>query len=113
MVGVRQITFTRLFLRPTQVVQVHDLEKGNEKDAERSKEKAERVPFPECAGVEKVNNGDCEPESSLDTKVGNIKFTLSHLRERIENSFKFIIKFAGKSLCNNHLLQIAPTFIKG
>ena len=74
MVGVRQITFTRLFLRPTQVVQVHDLETGNEKDAERSKEKAERVPLPECAGVEKVNNGDCEPESSRDTKVGNIKF---------------------------------------
>ena len=74
MVGVRQITFTRLFLRPTQVVQVHDLETGNEKDAELSKEKAERVPLPECAGVEKVNNGDCEPESSRDTKVGNIKF---------------------------------------
>ena len=58
------------------MVQVHDLEKGNEKDAERSKEKAERVPFPECAGVEKVNNGYCEPESSLDTKVGNIKFNI-------------------------------------
>ena len=71
---MRQITFTRLFLRPTQVVQVHDLETGNEKDAELSKEKAERVPLPECAGVEKVNNGDCEPESSRDTKVGNIKF---------------------------------------
>ena len=65
---------TRLFLRPTQVVQVHDLEKGNEKDAERSKEKVERVPLPECTGLEKVNNGYCEPESSRDTKVGNIKF---------------------------------------
>ena len=71
---MRQITFTRLFLRPTQVVQVHDLEKGNEKDAERSKEKGERVPLPECTGLEKVNNGYCEPESSRDTKVGNIKF---------------------------------------
>ena len=65
---------TRLFLRPTQVVQVHDLEKGNEKDAERSKEKVERVPLPECTGLEKVNNGYCEPESSRNTKVGNIKF---------------------------------------
>ena len=65
---------TRLFLRPTQVVQVHDLEKGNEKDTERSKEKAERLPLPECTGLEKVNNGYCEPESSRDTKVGNIKF---------------------------------------
>ena len=78
MVGVRQITFTRLFLRPTQVVQVHDLEKGNEKDAERSKEKAERVPFPECAGVEKVNNGYCEPESTRDTKEVTLSLTLSH-----------------------------------
>ena len=74
MVGVRQITVTRLFLRPTQVIQVHDLEKGNEKDTERSKEKAERLPLPECTGLEKVNNGYCEPESSRDTKVGNIKF---------------------------------------
>ena len=73
---VRQITLKCLFPRPTQVVQVHDLEKGNEKDAERSKEKVERVPLPECAGVEKVNNGDSEPESSLDTKVGNIKFNI-------------------------------------
>ena len=78
MVGVRQIIFTRLFLRPTQVVQVHDLEKGNEKDAERSKEKAERVPFPECAGVEKVNNGYCEPESTRDTKEVTLSLTLSH-----------------------------------
>ena len=67
---------TRLFSRPTQVVHAHDLETGNEEDAEHSKEKAERVPFPECAGVEKVNNGDCEPESGLDTKVGNIKFNI-------------------------------------
>ena len=74
MFDVRQTTVTRLFSRPTQVVQVHDLETGNEKDTELSKEKAERVPFQECAGVEKVNNGDCEPESSRDTKVGNIKF---------------------------------------
>ena len=65
---------TRLFLRPTQVIQVHDLEKGNEKDTERSKEMVERVPLPECTGLEKVNNGYCEPESSRDTKVGNIKF---------------------------------------
>ena len=65
---------TRLFLRPTQVIQVHDLEKGNEKDTEHSKEKAERLPLPECTGLEKVNNGYCEPESSRDTKVGNIKF---------------------------------------
>ena len=85
---------TRLFLRPTQVVQVHDLEKGNEKDAERSKEKAERVPFPECAraGVEKVNNGDCEPESSLDTKVGNIKFNIIPLllKGRLRLLFLFL-----------------------
>ena len=74
MFDVRQITVTRLFPRPTQVVHVHDLETGNKKDAERSKEKVERVPLPECAGVEKVNNGDCEPESSRDKKVGNIKF---------------------------------------
>ena len=75
MFDVRQITVTRLFPRPTQVVHMHDLETGNEKDAELSKEeKAERVPLPECAGVEKVNNGDCEPELSRDTKVGNIKF---------------------------------------
>ena len=74
MFDVRQIPVTRLFPRPTQVVHVHDLETDNEKDAERSKEKVERVPLPECAGVEKVNNGDCEPESSRDTKVGNIKF---------------------------------------
>ena len=65
---------TRLFLRPTQVIQVHDLKKGNEKDTERSKEKAERLPLPECTGLEKVNNGYCEPESSRNTKVGNIKF---------------------------------------
>ena len=83
MVGVRQITFTRLFLRPTQVVQVHDLEKGNEKDAERSKEKSERVPFPECAGVEKVNNGYCEPESTRDTKEVTLSLTLSHFYKRV------------------------------
>ena len=67
----------------TQVVQVHDLEKGNEKDAERSKEKAERVPFPECAGVEKVNNGDCEPESSRDAKEVTSSLTLSHFYKRL------------------------------
>ena len=83
MVGVRQITFTRLFLRPTQVVQVHDLEKGSEKDAERSKEKSERVPFPECAGVEKVNNGYCEPESTRDTKEVTLSLTLSHFYKRV------------------------------
>ena len=75
---------TRLFLRPTQVVQVHDLEKGNEKDAERSKEKAERVPFPECAGVEKVNNGDCEPESTRDTEEVTLSLTLSHFYKRVD-----------------------------
>ena len=75
---------TRLFLRPTQVVQVHDLEKGNEKDAERSKEKAERVLFPECAGVEKVNNGDCEPESTRDTEEVKLSLTLSHFYERVD-----------------------------
>ena len=75
---------TRLFLRPTQVVQVHDLEKGNEKDAERSKEKAERVPFPECAGVEKVNNGYCEPGSSRDTKEVTLSLTLSHFYKRVD-----------------------------
>ena len=84
MVGVRQITFTRLFLRPTQVVQVHDLEKGNEKDAGRSKEKSERVPFPECAGVEKVNNGYCEPESTRDTKEVTLSLTLSHFYKRVD-----------------------------
>ena len=75
---------TRLFLRPTQVVQVHDLEKGNEKDAERSKEKAERVPFPKCAGVEKVNNGDCEPGSSRDTEEVKLSLTLSHFYKRVD-----------------------------
>ena len=75
---------TRLFLRPTQVVQVHDLEKGNKKDAERSKEKAERVPFPECAGVEKVNNGDCEPESTRDTEEVKLSLTLSHFYKRVD-----------------------------
>ena len=80
---MRQITFTRLFLRPTQVVHVHDLETGNEKDAERSKEKAERVPLPECAGVEKVNNGDCEPESSRDAKEVTSSLTLSHFYKRL------------------------------
>ena len=84
MVGVRQITFTRLFLRPTQVVQVHDLEKGSEKDAERSKEKSERVPFPECAGLEKVNNGYCEPESTRDTKEVTLSLTLSHFYKRVD-----------------------------
>ena len=78
MSGVRQITIKRLFPRPTHVVQVHDLEKGNEKDAERSKEKAERVPLPECTGLEKVNNGDCEPESTRDTKEVKLSLTLSH-----------------------------------
>ena len=75
---VRQITIKRLFPRPTQVVHVHDLAKGNEKDTERSKEKAELVPFPECAGVEKVNNGDCEAESSRDAKEVTSSLTLSH-----------------------------------
>ena len=75
---------TRLLSRPTQVVQVHDLEKGNEKDAERSKEKAERVPFPECAGVEKVNNGDCEPESTRDTEEVKLSLTLSHFYKRVD-----------------------------
>ena len=86
MVGVRQITFTRLFLRPTQVVQVHDLEKGNEKDAERSKEKVERVPLPECTGLEKVNNGycTCEPESTRDTKEVTLSLTLSHFYKRVD-----------------------------
>ena len=81
---VRQITLKRLFPRPTQVVQVHDLEKGNEKDAERSKEKSERVPFPECAGVEKVNNGYCEPESTRDTKEVTLSLTLSHFYKRVD-----------------------------
>ena len=84
MVGVRQITVTRFFLRPTQVVQVHYLEKGNEKDAERSKEKAERVPFPECTGLEKVNNGYCEPESTRDTKEVTLSLTLSHFYKRVD-----------------------------
>ena len=84
MFDVRQITVTRLFSRPTQVVHVHDLETGNEKDAERSKEKAERVPFSECAGVEKVNNGDCEPGSSQDTKEVTLSLTLSHFYKRVD-----------------------------
>ena len=84
MFDVRQTTVTRLFLRPTQVVQVHDLEKGNEKDAERSKEKAERVPFPECTGLEKVNNGYCEPESTRDTKEVTLSLTLSHFYKRVD-----------------------------
>ena len=81
---VRQITLKRLFPRPTQVVQVHDLEKGSEKDAKRSKEKSERVPFPECAGVEKVNNGYCEPESTRDTKEVTLSLTLSHFYKRVD-----------------------------
>ena len=81
---VRQITLKRLFPRPTQVVQVHDLEKGNEKDAERSKEKAERLPLPECTGLEKVNNGDCEPESTRDTKEVTSSLTLSHFYKRVD-----------------------------
>ena len=84
MFDVRQTTVTRLFLRPTQVVQVHDLEKGNEKDAERSKEKSERVPFPECTGLEKVNNGYCEPESTRDTKEVTLSLTLSHFYKRVD-----------------------------
>ena len=89
MSGVRQITIKRLLLRPTQVVQVHDLEKGNEKDAERSKEKVERVPFSERAGVEKVNDcgsnyGDCEPESSRNTKEVTSSLTLSHFYKRVD-----------------------------
>ena len=80
---------TRLLLRPTQVVQVHDLEKGNEKDAERSKEKVERVPFSERAGVEKVNDcgsnyGDCGPESSRNTKEVTSSLTLSHFYKRVD-----------------------------
>ena len=81
---LRQITLKRLFPRPTQVVQVHDLEKGNEKDAERSKEKVERVPLPECTGLEKVNNGDCEPESTRDTKEVTLSLTLSHFYKRVD-----------------------------
>ena len=88
MFDVRQITVTRLFPRPTQVVQVHDLETGNEKDAERSKEKAERVPLPECAGVEKVNNGDCEPESSRDAKEVTSSLTLSHFYKSLLSVLK-------------------------
>ena len=75
---------TRLFLRPTQVVQVHDLETGNEKDTERSKEKAERVPLLECTGLEKVNNGYCEPESTRDTKDLTLSLTLSHFYKRVD-----------------------------
>ena len=75
---------TRLFLRSTQVIQVHDLEKGNEKDTERSKEKAERLPLPECTGLEKVNNGDCEPESTRDTKEVTSSLTLSHFYKRVD-----------------------------
>ena len=81
---MRQITFTRLFLRLTQVVQVHDLEKGNEKDAERCKEKVERVPLPECTGLEKVNNGYCEAESTRDTKEVTLSLTLSHFYKRVD-----------------------------
>ena len=88
MFDVRQTTVTRLFSRPTQVVQVHDLETGNEKDAERSKEKAERVPLPECAGVEKVNNGDCEPESSRDAKEVTSSLTLSHFYKSLLSVLK-------------------------
>ena len=84
MFDVRQITVTRLFSRPTQAVHVHDLETGNVKDAEHSKEKAERVPSPECAGVEKVNNGDCEPGSSRDTKEVTLSLTLSHFYKRVD-----------------------------
>ena len=84
MFDVRQITVTRLFSRPTQVVQVHDLEKGNEKDAERSKEKVERVPLPECTGLEKVNNGYGEPESTRDTKEVTSSLTLSHFYKRVD-----------------------------
>ena len=88
MFDVRQITVTRLFPRPTQVVHVHDLETGNEKDAERSKEKVERVPLPECAGVEKVNNGDCEPESSRDAKEVTSSLTLSHFYKSLLSVLK-------------------------
>ena len=84
MFDVRQITVTRLFSRPTQVVQVHDLEKGNEKDAERSKEKVERVPLPECTGLEKVNNGYGEPESTRDTKEVTLSLTLSHFYKIVD-----------------------------
>ena len=75
---------TRLFLRPTQVIQVHDIEKGNEKDTECSKEKAERLPLPECTGLEKVNNGYCEPESTRDTKEVTLSLTLSHFYKRVD-----------------------------
>ena len=84
MSGVRQITIKRLLLCPTQVVQVHDLEQGNKKDTERSKEKVERVPLPECTGLEKVNNGDCEPESIRDTKEVTLSLTLSHFYKRVD-----------------------------
>ena len=84
MFDVRQITVTRLFSRPTQVVQVHDLEKENEKDAERIKEKVERVPLPECTGLEKVNNGYCEPESTRDTEEVKLSLTLSHFYKRVD-----------------------------
>ena len=87
---------TRLFPRFTQVFQVQDTEKGSKKDAERSKEKAERVPSSERAGVEKINDcgsnyGDCEPESSRNTKEVTSSLTLSHFYKRVDYvSFPFL-----------------------
>ena len=86
---IGKITMTHLFPCFTQVVQVQDTERGKKKDAERNKEKAERVPFSERAGVEKVNDygsnyGDCEPESSRITKEVTSSLTLSHFYKRID-----------------------------
>ena len=89
MLVMGRITMTRLFPCFTQVVQVQDTERGKKKDAERNKEKAERVPFSERAGVEKLNDygsnyGDCEPESSRNTKEVTSSLTLSHFYKRID-----------------------------
>ena len=47
--------------------QEQDPERGNEKDTECSREKAERVQSPESALAQKATNSGCKPEFSQDT----------------------------------------------
>lgn len=67
--GIRQITKTCLFPRPTQVVKVHDPEKRDtDKDVESSRETTERVQSVERAHEETENtSGQCNLEGCLDT----------------------------------------------
>ena len=93
--GIRQITKTCLFPRPTQVVKVHDPEKRDtDKDVESSRETTERVQSVEHAHEETENtSGQCNLEGCLDTNER--KEVLS----RFDNFLPFNQEIKKPSIC--------------